>query len=134
MWSLGLSPKMPICAVCDIRKMITAGVIDLDRELYNYYHVLPTGASIEWNYSGKTITVSEAAEMLGCSASRVKKMTEDRMLEGFKVGNDLRITLESVECRQTYLEAHGTPRKGTSFQAMNRNLKMTPEMTGACYE
>lgn len=123
-----------VYAAADIFLRVLRGEIDLDHELYDYYHVLPMGMKIDRFFPGETIGVAAAASKLGCTASRVKRMVEDRKLEGFKTEGEIKITVESVEGRLRYIEQHGIPTKSTTFRMMNACSVMTPEKTDECYE
>lgn len=118
----------------DLARRVDAGEIDLDQEIYDYYHVLPPKMKVNMVYSGSVISVADAANQLGCSASRVKKMAEDRMIEAYRIGGDVLITQESVDSRIAYIEKHGKPTKNTTFRTMNLYAVMTPETTDACYD
>lgn len=97
----------------DLSRRILNGEIDLDKELYDYYHVL-TNQYIPWMEKKimEYITVPEAASILGVSQSRVKKMVEDRVLDGFKRDNRVFLSKAHVEQRKAYIEKYGKPTKG----------------------
>ena len=96
----------------DLGRRIISGEINLDKELYDYYHVLPDSfiPFIENNVSDH-ITVAEAASILGVSNSRIKKMVEDRVLDGFKRDNRVFLSKADVELRKSYIEKYGKPTK-----------------------
>lgn len=85
---------------------------DLKGELYNYYHDIPDIDSpfIQKRMDlGALLSVKEAAERLGVTQTRVKKMVQDRQLDGYKYGNKLLISESSVMSRIEYIEKHGKP-------------------------
>ena len=96
----------------DLSRRILSGEINLDKELYDYYHILPNAyiPFIENNVSDH-ITVSEAAAILGVSDARIKKMVEDRVLDGFKRDNRVYLSKADVEHRKVFIEKHGKPTK-----------------------
>ena len=96
----------------DLSRRILSGEINLDKELYDYYHILPNSyiPFIENNVSDH-ITVAEAASILGVSDARIKKMVEDRVLDGFKRDNRVYLSKADVEYRQAIIKKHGKPTK-----------------------
>lgn len=98
----------------DLNKKITDGKIDMNKELYDYYHILPDAyiPFIE-NKIADYITVGEAAKILGVSDSRVKKMVADRVLDGFKRDNRVFLSKLDVEQRKKYIDKHGKPTKSS---------------------
>lgn len=85
---------------------------DLKGELYNYYHDIPDIDSpfIQKRMDlGGLLNVKEAAERLDVTQTRVKKMVQDRQLDGYKYGNRLLISESSVMDRVEYIEKHGKP-------------------------
>lgn len=96
----------------DLSRRIVNGEINLDKELYDYYHILPDAfiPFLEKNVSDH-ITVAEAAVILGVSDARIKKMVEDRVLDGFKRENRVYLSKADVEQRKAYIEKHGRPTK-----------------------
>lgn len=85
---------------------------DLKGELYNYYHDIPDIDSpfIQKRMDlGGLLSVKEAAERLDVTQTRVKKMVQDRQLDGYKYGNKLLISESSVTNRIKYIEKHGKP-------------------------
>ena len=93
--------------------LILAGEIDLDREIYDYYHVIPdTRIPFVEDSLNELITVQEAAEILGVSSARVKKMVADRVLDGFKRDGRVWLAKAAVEKRAEYIAEHGTPKRG----------------------
>lgn len=85
---------------------------DLKGELYNYYHDIPDIDSpfIQKRMDlGGLLSVKEAAERLDVTQTRVKKMVQDRQLDGYKYGNKLLISESSVMSRIEYIEKHGKP-------------------------
>ena len=116
-----------VIAGTDLAKRVASGEINLDQEIYNYYHMLPPKADMRLVHSGPVISVIEAATRLGCSGSRVKKMAESRMLEAYRRNGEVMITEESVNSRLAYIEHYGKPTK-------NHYAVITPEMTDACYK
>lgn len=96
----------------DLSNRILSGEINLDKELYDYYHILPDAfiPFIENNVSDH-ISVAEAAAILGVSDTRIKKMVEDRVLDGFKRENRVYLSKDDVEQRKAYIEKHGRPTK-----------------------
>lgn len=96
----------------DLSRRILSGEINLDKELYDYYHILPDAfiPFIEENVSDH-ITVAEAAAILRVSAARIKKMVEDRVLDGFKRDNRVYLSKADVMQRKAYTEKHGKPTK-----------------------
>jgi excisionase family DNA binding protein len=96
----------------DLSNRISNGEINLDKELYDYYHTLPDEyiPFIEKNLSDH-ITVAEAAKILGVSDARIKKMVEDRVLDGFKRDKRVYLSKADVEQRKVYIEQHGKPTK-----------------------
>ena len=92
---------------------IRTGAIDLEKELYDYYHELPeTAIKILGDSLNDLVSVQEAAEALGVSAARVKKMLADGVLDGFKCGGRLKISKAAVEDRIRYIAEHGKPTRG----------------------
>ncbi|MBR0406251.1 MAG: helix-turn-helix domain-containing protein [Eggerthellaceae bacterium] len=92
---------------------IRSGVIDLEKELYDYYHELPeTAIKILGDSLNDLVTVQEAADALGVSAARVKRMLADGVLDGFKCGGRLKISKAAVEDRIRYIAEHGKPTRG----------------------
>lgn len=86
--------------------------LDLKGELYNYYHDIPDIDSpfIQKRMDlGGLLSVKEAAERLGVTQTRVKKMVQDRQLDGYKYGNKLLISESSVMSRVEYIEKYGKP-------------------------
>lgn len=85
---------------------------DLKGELYNYYHDIPYIDSPfiqeRMDLNG-LLSVKEAAERLGVTQTRVKKMVQDRLLDGYKYGNKLLISESSVMSRIEYIDKHGKP-------------------------
>lgn len=108
----------------DLNRRILSGEIDLDKELYDYYHILPDSyiPFIENNISDH-INVAEAASILGVSNSRIKKMVEDRVLDGFKRDNRVFLSKADVENRKVYIETYGKPTK--SKKGGNHNAGKT---------
>ena len=125
--------EFAVIAGVDLGRRVESGEIDLDKEIYDYFHVLPSKADVRWLHSGPVISVAEAANRLGCSGSRVKKMAESRMLEAYRKDGEVMITEESVDSRLAYIDQHGKPTKSTTFEMMNRCAVMTPDKTDACY-
>lgn len=123
-----------VIAGADLGKRIDAGEVNLDQEIYDYYHVLPSKADIHMVHSGPVVSVLEAANRLGCSSSRVKKMADDRMIEAYRRGGEVLITEESIEARIAYIRRFGKPTRSTSFATMSRCSTMTAAMTDACYD
>ena len=126
--------EFAVIAGVDLGRRIESGEIDLDRELYDYFHVLPAMADVRWLHLGPIISVAETAKRLGCSGSRVKRMAESRMLEAYRRNGEVMITEESVDSRLAYIEQHGKPTKSTTFAMMNSCAVMTPDKTDACYD
>ena len=101
------------CLALKLEEDIRSGAIDLEKELYNYYHELPeTAIKILGDFLNDLVTVQEAAEALGVSAARVKKMLADGVLDGFKCGGRLKISKAAVEDRVRYIAEHGKPTRG----------------------
>lgn len=94
----------------DLIKKISDGEIDMDKELYDYYHILPDAPFDDSRISDR-VTVSEAAKILGVSDSRVKKMVADRVLDGYKRESRVYLSKLDVEQRKEYIEKHGKPTK-----------------------
>lgn len=85
---------------------------DLKGELYNYYHNIPdiNSSFIQKRMdSNGLLSVKESAERLGVTQTRVKKMVQDRLLDGYKYGNKLLISESSVMSRIEYIDKHGKP-------------------------
>ena len=61
---------------------------------------------------GSKETVQEAAEMLGVSASRVKKMVADKVIDGFKRDGRVWLSRVAVQRRADYIAEHGRPTRG----------------------
>lgn len=85
---------------------------DLKGELYGYYHDIPDIDSPfiqqRMDLDG-LLSVKEAAERLGVTQTRVKKMIQDRQLDGYKYGSKLLIPESSVTDRIEYIKEHGKP-------------------------
>lgn len=98
----------------DLSKRISNGEIDMDKELYDYYHILPD-AYIPFIDSkiSDYVTVGEAAKILGVSDSRIKKMVADRVLDGFKQDGRIYLSKLDVEQRKDYIEKYGKPTKSS---------------------
>jgi excisionase family DNA binding protein len=99
----------------DLKNKIAFGEIDMDRELYDYYHILPDAyiPFIEDKISDYK-TVGEAAKLLGVSDARVKKMVSDRVLDGFKRDGRVYLSKADVEQRKEFIDTHGKPTKSSS--------------------
>lgn len=101
------------CLALKLEEDIRSGTIDLEKELYDYYHELPeTAIKILGDSLNDLVTVQEAADALGVSAARVKKMLADGVLDGFKCGGRLKISKAAVEDRIRYIAEHGKPTRG----------------------
>jgi hypothetical protein len=100
--------------VPDLNKKIADGEIDMDKELYDYYHILPDAyiPFIEQQVSDH-ITVAEAASILEVSDARIKKMVEDRVLDGFKRNNRVYLSKADVENRKAFIDKNGKPTKSS---------------------
>jgi hypothetical protein len=98
----------------DLIRKISDGEIDMDKEVYDYYHILPD-APFDVSRISDHVTVSEAAKILGVSDSRVKKMVADRVLDGFKRESRVYLSKLDVEQRKEYIEKHGKPTKNNKL-------------------
>lgn len=96
----------------DLIEKISDGELDMDKELYDYYHILPD-AYIPFIDSkiSDYVTVGEAAKILNVSDSRVKKMVADRVLDGFKRDSRVYLSKLDVVQRKEYIEKYGKPTK-----------------------
>jgi hypothetical protein len=63
---------------------------------------------------GDLIPVGEASVILKVSEARVKKMAEDRVLDGYKRNNRVYVSKADVEQRKAYIEKHGKPTKSSA--------------------
>ena len=98
-----------------IEEDVRSGVIDLERELHDYYHELPEAAiKILGDSLNDLVSVQEAARLLGVSAARVKKMLADGVLDGFKCDGRLKVSKAAVDERIAYIAQHGKPTRGKS--------------------
>ena len=98
-----------------IERDVLSGTIDLEKELSDYYHEIPeTAIKILGDSLNDLVTVQEAAEALGVSAARVKKMLADGVLDGFKCAGRLRVSKAAVDERIEYIAEHGKPTRGKS--------------------
>ena len=101
--------------IADLHQKIACGEIDMTKELYDYYHIIPDEfiPFIEGRISDH-ITVGEAADLLGISDARVKKMVSDRVLDGFKRNGRVYLSKADVERRKDYIDKHGKPTKSSA--------------------
>lgn len=98
----------------DLNRKIENGEIDMDKELYDYYHILPDSYIPFFDSKiSNYITVGETAKLLGVSDSRVKKMVADRVLDGFKREGRVYLSKIDVEQRKAYIDKHGKPTKSS---------------------
>lgn len=105
--------SIEIRAAMKLERDIRSGKIDLRKELFDYYHDIPeTAMKILGDSLNDLVTVQEAAEALGVSTARVKKMVSDGVLDGFKCEGRLRISKAAVEHRKSYIAEHGKPTRG----------------------
>ena len=121
-------------ALLDIQSRIITGEIDLDKELYDFYHVLPEGAET-WATPFKTYSLGEAAGKLGVSIARASKMVDDRALEGYRIGGKLLIVAECVDDRIDYIASHGKPTRGMkpkNMPSVRREMHLAEARV--CYE
>lgn len=121
-------------ATIDFSDRLGSGEINLDDELYDYYHTLPDNVDIKMVFAGDVVSISEAAKILGCSGSRANMMVQTRKLEGFKQNGEIHVTCESIKGRQIYTEQNKKPSRSTSFREINSRSVMSPEKTEECYE
>ena len=121
-------------ALLDIQSRIVSGEIDLDTELYDFYHVLPEGAE-SWATPFSTYSLGEAAGKLGVSVARASKMVEDRVLEGYRIGSRLLIVAECVDDRIDYIAKNGKPTRGMKPKDMpSTRREMHLAEARICYE
>lgn len=59
----------------------------------------------------KAVSGARAADMLGVSRPRVSQMVASGLLEGWREGRDLRVTLDSIEERLAEAPKAGRPRR-----------------------
>ena len=98
-----------------IERDVLSGTIDLEKELSDYYHEIPeTAIKILGDSLNDLVTVQEAADALGVSTARVKKMLADGVLDGFKCAGRLKISKAAVDARIEYIAEHGKPTRGKS--------------------
>ena len=96
-----------------LEMLYMCGEINLPEEIYNYYHIIPDSKIINIEERlNDLVTVQEAAEMLGVSASRVKKMVADKVLDGFKREGRVWLSKVAVQRRIDYIAEHGKPTRG----------------------
>lgn len=125
----------------DLQKRISSGEINIDRELFDYYHILPdVNNSIIDNKIPDKISVREAAKLLGVSEARVKKMVSDRVLDGFKREGRVFLSLADVEKRKAFIEEFGKPTKKIGWPTKLNpeheeilNLKKNEDFIKACF-
>lgn len=112
---LGEDVPLHLRVAMKIERDVLSGAIDLERELNDYYHEIPeTAIKILGDSLNDLVTVQEAAEALGVSTARVKKMLADGVLDGFKCAGRLRISKAAVMERIKYIAEHGKPTRGKS--------------------
>jgi excisionase family DNA binding protein len=80
--------------------------------------VAPTGGKVialsfvtDASYIVDTVSPAEAAVMLGVSRGRVSQMTRKGILDGYKIGTETRVSLESINARLATPRNAGRPRK-----------------------
>lgn len=97
----------------DLARRILSGEINICQELHDYYHIIPDEKipTIK-NRMSELVSVQEAAETLAVTASRVKKMVADGVLDGFKHDGKLYLSKQGVEARKKYIERYGKPTRG----------------------
>ena len=102
-------------SLSDIQLELWESGLDLEKEIYDYYHNLPDVESPlirDLVNIDNLLTVKDAAKKLDVSEARVKKMVSDKILEGFKFGNKLLISSSSVQSRIMQIEESGKPTRG----------------------
>jgi len=98
----------------DIQNKIRSGEINIEKEFYDYYHILPdTFIPFIDDKISDHITVGEAAKILNVSDTRVKKMVSDRVLDGFKRDGRVYLSRVDVEQRKAFIDEHGKPTKSS---------------------
>lgn len=96
-----------------LEELCMSGQINLPEEIYDYYHVIPDSKIINIEERlNDLMTVQEAAKMLGVSASRVKKMVADKVLDGFKRDGRVWLSKVAVQRRVDYIAENGKPKRG----------------------
>lgn len=97
----------------DLASRIEAGEIDIRQEVYDYYHRIPNEPipRVE-DRMQELISVKDAAEILGVTNSRVKKMVVDRVIDGFSRNGKLYLSKQGVAERAEYIKKHGRPTRG----------------------
>ncbi len=97
-----------------LAKEIHDGNINLDEELYSYYHDIPTTQipGQEEAFDHELITVQQAASILGVCDSRVKKMVSDRVVDGFKRNGKVWLSKAEIQERAENIARYGKPTRG----------------------
>ena len=96
-----------------LEMLCMCGEINLPEAIYDYYHVIPDTKIINIEERlNDLVTVQEATEMLGVSASRVKKMVADKVIDGFKRDGRVWLSRVAVQRRADYIAEHGRPTRG----------------------
>lgn len=108
----------------DLLKKIESHEINLDSELYNYYHEIPEEGLKHYNYLKDAISIKEAARLLGKSESRVQALIDNRQLDAYRYQGRVYINPKSVLNRAD----------GGVELSLKTVKTMTPEMTEACYD
>jgi hypothetical protein len=104
----------------DLARRILSGEINIRQELHDYYHVIPDEGIPRINERMRELmSVQDAAAALGVTASRVKKMVADGVIDGFKRDGKLYLAKEGVEARKLFIEQFGKPTRGKAKKGDN---------------
>lgn len=105
-------------ALYDLDMRIRFGYADLIRSINEYYYEIPDFAWLQASHDEDhpAVPISMAAEMIGVSESRVKKMVQDGVLDGYKRDGRVYVYEEAIEKRMAFLEVFGRPTRGKAIK------------------